>query len=132
MQSIHCVQCHHLILVKRLCAYSVTKLCPTLCKLIDCSPSGLSVHGISQARILEWIVISSSSSGDLPYPEIEPKSSVSPASPTLTGRFFTTESLGKSKRRLVKMTSLSLLGVLQHSYTTNSIWNFMVKFIYRK
>ena len=27
---------------------------------MDCSPPGLSVHGISQARILEWVAISSS------------------------------------------------------------------------
>ena len=30
-----------------------TQLCPTLCDPMDCSPSGSSVHGISQARILE-------------------------------------------------------------------------------
>ena len=34
-------------------------LCPTLFDLIDCSPSVSSVHGISQARVLEWIAISS-------------------------------------------------------------------------
>ena len=28
--------------------------CPTLCNPMDCSPSGSSVHGILQARILEW------------------------------------------------------------------------------
>ena len=96
---------------RRLCARSVTKLCPTLCKLIDCSLSGSSVYGNFQARILEWIAISSSSSGDLPDPEIEPKSPVSPASPappTLAGKSFTTESPGRPKR-LGKMTSLSLL-----------------------
>ena len=27
---------------------------------MDCSPLGSSVHGISQARILEWVAISSS------------------------------------------------------------------------
>ena len=36
---------------------SVTRLCPTLCDPMDCSPSGSSVHGISQARTLEWIAI---------------------------------------------------------------------------
>ena len=30
------------------------------CDLMDCSPPGSSVHGIFQARILEWVVISSS------------------------------------------------------------------------
>ena len=34
------------------------QLCPTLWDPTDCSPSGSSVHGISQARILEWVTIS--------------------------------------------------------------------------
>ena len=34
----------------------VTQSCPTLCDLMDCSPPGSSVHGILQARILEWVV----------------------------------------------------------------------------
>ena len=33
----------------------VTQSCPTLCDLLDCSPPGSSVHGIFQARILEWV-----------------------------------------------------------------------------
>ena len=32
----------------------VAQLCPTLSSPMDCSPPGSSVHGISQARILEW------------------------------------------------------------------------------
>ena len=36
----------------------VAKLCLTLCEPMDYSPPGFSVHGISQARILEQIVIS--------------------------------------------------------------------------
>ena len=35
----------------------VVQLCPTLCNLYDCSPLGSSVHGILQARILEWKAI---------------------------------------------------------------------------
>ena len=34
------------------------QLCPTLCDAMDCSPPGSSVHGILQARILEWVAIS--------------------------------------------------------------------------
>ena len=30
------------------------QLCPTLCDPIDGSPSGSSVHGLFQARVLEW------------------------------------------------------------------------------
>jgi len=37
---------------------SVAQSCPTLCNPTDCSPPGSSVHGILQARILEWIAIS--------------------------------------------------------------------------
>ena len=32
----------------------------TLCNLVDCSSPGFSVHGILQARILEWVAIPSS------------------------------------------------------------------------
>ena len=32
--------------------------CLTLCDPVDCSPPGSSVHGILQARILEWVAIS--------------------------------------------------------------------------
>ena len=35
----------------------VVQLCLTLCKPMDCSPLGPSVHGILQARILEWVAI---------------------------------------------------------------------------
>ena len=35
----------------------VTQLCPTVCDLMDWSPPGSSVHGILQARILEWVAI---------------------------------------------------------------------------
>ena len=34
------------------------KSCPTLCNPMDCSLPDSSVHGISQARVLEWVVIS--------------------------------------------------------------------------
>ena len=36
------------------------QLCPTLCDPLNCSPPGSSVHGILQARILEWFAMSSS------------------------------------------------------------------------
>ena len=52
---------------------------------MDCSLPGSSVHGILQARILEWVAISSSR--DLPDPGVEPTSLMPPA---LAGRFFTT------------------------------------------
>ena len=39
---------------------------PTLCDPVDCSPPGSSVHGILQARILEWVAISFSRGSSQP------------------------------------------------------------------
>ena len=64
------------------CAFRCAQSCLTLCSRMDCSPLGYSVHGIFQARILEWVAISSSRG--FPDPGIEP------LSPALAGRFFTT------------------------------------------
>ena len=36
----------------------VAQSCPALCNPMDCSLPGSSVHGIFQARILEWVAIS--------------------------------------------------------------------------
>ena len=36
----------------------VAQLCLTLCDPMDCSLPGSSVHGIFQARILQWVAIS--------------------------------------------------------------------------
>ena len=38
----------------------VAQSCPTLCDPMDCSAPGSSVHGIPQARILEWVAMPSS------------------------------------------------------------------------
>ena len=67
----------------------VTQSCPTLCDLRDCSPLGSSVHGILQARILEWVA--ASFPGDFPNPGIEP------ISPALQADSLPSEPLGKPK-----------------------------------
>ena len=56
-----------------MCAYVLNHLCLTLCGPMDCSTLGSSVHGILQAKILEWVAVPSfrGSSGDLPNLEIE-------------------------------------------------------------
>ena len=51
--------------------------CPTLCDPMNRSQPVSSVHGILQARILEWVAISFSR--DLPDPGLEPASAASPA-----------------------------------------------------
>ena len=55
---------------------------------MNCSQPGSSVHGILQARILEWVAISSP--GDLPNPGIKPRS------PALQADSSPSESPGKS------------------------------------
>ena len=59
----------------------VAQSCPTLCDPMDCSPPGSSVHGIPQARILEWAAFSFSSRSSPP----RDRTSVFNAA----GRFFT-------------------------------------------
>ena len=85
MYEIHILQIYRLYIllvnIEHMCVCAQS--CPTLCDTMDCSLPGSSVQGIFQARILEWVAISSS--GGLPNSGIEP------ASPTLAGGFFTTE-----------------------------------------
>ena len=47
------------VVVKQVELYEmkVAQLYPTLCDPMDCSLSGSSVHGILQARILEWVAV---------------------------------------------------------------------------
>ena len=47
------------------CAKSL-QLCPTLCDLMECSLPGSSIHGILQARILEWVAMPSSRGSSWP------------------------------------------------------------------
>ena len=44
----------------------VAQLCPTLCNPMDGGPLGSSVHGIFQARILEWVAIPFSTGSSWP------------------------------------------------------------------
>ena len=55
---------------------------------MGCSPPGFSVHGISQARILEGVAIS------FPSGSFRPR--IEPVSPALAGKFLTGEPPGKS------------------------------------
>ena len=61
--------------------------CLTLWDPMDCSPSGSSVHGILQSRILEWAAMTSSRQSSWPRDWTCISCSA--------GRFFTTESSGK-------------------------------------
>ena len=70
------------------CTCACAKLlqsCPTLCNPMDCDPPRSSVHGILQARILEWVALLSSRGS--PDPGIQ---AVPLMSPALAGGFLTT------------------------------------------
>ena len=60
----------------------VTQSCPTLCKPMDCSLPGSSVHGIFQARVLEWDAIAFSQILDMPN-QIPSEKAMAPHSSTL-------------------------------------------------
>ena len=79
---LHCIQ------------HACAQPCPTPCDPVDCSPPGSSVHGILQARILDWVAVPSSR-GDLPDPEIRPTSLTSPE---LADGFFTTNAMWEAPR----------------------------------
>ena len=70
------------------CCYLVAKLCLALLQPSDLWPASSSVHGISQARILEWVAISFSRASSWPRDQTQ-------GIPSLAGSFFTTESPGK-------------------------------------
>ena len=55
----------------------VAQSCPTLCNPVDCSLPGSPVHGILQARILEWVAMPSSP-GSLTISSLDPRTKFEP------------------------------------------------------
>ena len=52
------VGCHFLLHCMKVKNESeVAQSCPTLSNPMDCSPPGSSIHGIFQAKVLEWVAI---------------------------------------------------------------------------
>ena len=86
------------------------QLCPALFDFMNCTAPGFSVHGIFQARILEWVAIP----GDLPNPGIEP---VPLQFRAVAGGFFTAVPPGKPLPPLELGTRLS-----SRYYTATSRW----------
>ena len=88
---------------------------------MDCSPPGSSVHGIHQARILEWVAISFSR-GYLPNPGIEPRS------PTLQADALTSEPLWCWRSLLrVPYTARSNQSILKETGPEYSLEGLMLK-----
>ena len=69
---------------------SLAQLGVTLCSPMDCRPPGCSFNGILSQEY--WSGLPFPPPGDLPYPVI---TLISPESPALAGRVFTTEPQGK-------------------------------------
>ena len=67
--------------------FTCAQLCLSLCDPMDCGLPGSSVHGILQARILEWVAISS--------PRASPWSRDWTCISCMVGGFFTSQSAGK-------------------------------------
>ena len=67
--------------------YLVAQSCPALSDPMNCTPPGSSVHGVLQARIQEGLPCLPP--GDLPNPEVEPRS------PTLQADSLLAEPQGK-------------------------------------
>ena len=75
--------------IKELCMHAQLLSHVQLWDPMDCSLPGSSVHGISQARILEWIAMSFSKGSSWS----RDRTSIS----CIAGKLFTTESPGKPK-----------------------------------
>ena len=67
--------------MKYVCVCLVAQLCQTLCNPTDCNLPGSSVHGILQARILEWVAFPSSRGSSAPSDWTQVSH--------IAGRFFT-------------------------------------------
>ena len=73
------------------CAHAMSlQLCSTLCDPMDCSLPGSPVHGILQARILEWVAVPYSRGSSQPRDRTHISCGFCSA-----GEFFTAQPLGK-------------------------------------
>ena len=78
----------HMCMCLCMCVYVlVAWSCLTLCDPMDCSPTGSSVHGILQARILKWVASS--------FSRVSSQPRVKPGSPTLQADSLPSEPPGK-------------------------------------
>ena len=72
----------------------VTQSCLTLCDPMDSSLPGSSIHGIFQARVLEWVVISFSKRSSQPRDQTQ--------SPTLQADALPSEPPGRRQKKKLK------------------------------
>ena len=94
----------------------VAQSCPTLCDPMDCSLPGSSIHGIFQARILEWVAISFSRGSSRPRDRTW--------SPTLQAYSLPSEPSGEVvegyKRSVCTLFATYFESILTRSYSVES------------
>ena len=98
------------------CSVLVIQSCPTLRDPMDCSPPGSSVHGILQARIVEWVAI--------PFSRGSSQGShlgIEPGSPTLQVDSLLSEPPGKLRAPEVKLARSCLTLCNPMDYTVHGI-----------
>ena len=91
-------------------AYPVAQSCPSFCKPMDYSLSDSSIHGISQARMVKWVAISSSRRSSWP----RDRTYISCVS-CIAGRFFTCWAIG-GPISLLSITNVSLYWVFLYLF----------------
>ena len=96
-------------------ACSDTKLCLRLWEPMDCSPPGSSVHGIFQAKIVEWVAIYASRGSSQPRDQTH-TSKIS----CIAGGFFTTAPPGKSV-----LTEISVKVEVTWQVFQNNCWKYL-------
>ena len=89
----------------------VTESGSPLCDPTDCSPPGSSVHGIPQARILEWVAISFSRRSSQPRGQTQVS--------CITGRFFTTKPPGEHRGGMLLFFSPDNLSFIMEGQSEN-------------
>ena len=94
----------------------VVQLCPTLCDPVDCSLSGFSVHGILQARILEWVTISFSRGSSDP--------GIEPGSPSFQADALTSEPPGRRPKSSLLVSFVFIALVYEGRYASDC-WSFL-------
>ena len=82
------------MLIRDSCVHTQSlQSCPTLCNPMDYSLPGFSVHGILQARILEWVAMPSSRGSSQPWDRTQVS--------YMAGGFFTADPLRKPSNDIV-------------------------------
>ena len=79
----------------------VAQSCLTLCNLMDCSLPGFSIHGIFQARILEWVAISFSKRSSWPRDWTQVS--------CIVGRCFTVWAIRKGYWQVCRVSTMSCM-----------------------